>query len=63
MTCARLIRNTDTYALGTLDKIGNAAPYTITGVSELAGIVTDAPSYHPTIQQLSQQGVNIIQAS
>jgi DeoR/GlpR family transcriptional regulator of sugar metabolism len=56
-------RAADTYALGTLDKIGNAAPYTIAGVSELAGIVTDAPSYHPTIQQLSQQGVNIIQAS
>jgi DeoR/GlpR family transcriptional regulator of sugar metabolism len=56
-------RAADTYALGTLDKIGNAAPYTITGLSELAGIVTDAPSYHPTVQQLREQGVNIIQAA
>ncbi len=56
-------RAADTYALGTLDKIGNAAPFTITGLSELAGIVTDAPSYHPTVQQLREQGVNIIQAA
>ena len=56
-------RAADTYALGTLDKIGVAAPYTITGLSELAGIVTDAPSYHPTVQQLRQQGVNVIQAA
>lgn len=56
-------RAADTYALGTLDKIGNAAPYTITGLSELAWIVTDAPSYHPTVQQLREQGVNIIQAA
>jgi DeoR/GlpR family transcriptional regulator of sugar metabolism len=56
-------RAADTYALGTLDKIGNAAPYTITGVSDLAGIVTDVPSHHPTIEQLSKQGVNIIDAS
>jgi DeoR/GlpR family transcriptional regulator of sugar metabolism len=56
-------RAADTYALGTLDKIGNAAPYTITGVSDLAGIVTDVPSHHPTIEQLSKQGVNIVDAS
>jgi len=28
----------------------------------VAGIVTDAPTYDPTIQRLRQQGVNIIQA-
>jgi DeoR/GlpR family transcriptional regulator of sugar metabolism len=56
-------RAADTYVLGSLDKIGTATPYTITGPSDVAGIVTDAPSYHPTIHQLSQQGVNIIQAS
>jgi hypothetical protein len=35
----------------------------VTGLSELAGIVTDAPAYHPTVQQLREQGVNIIQAA
>jgi DeoR/GlpR family transcriptional regulator of sugar metabolism len=56
-------RAADTYVLGSLDKIGVVAPYTVTGLSEVTGIVTDAPSYHTTIQQLRQQGVNIIQAS
>jgi DeoR/GlpR family transcriptional regulator of sugar metabolism len=56
-------RAADTYVLGTLDKIGMAAPYTITGLTELTGIVTDAPSYHPTVQQLRHQGVNVIQAA
>jgi DeoR/GlpR family transcriptional regulator of sugar metabolism len=56
-------RAADTYVLGSLDKIGTAAPYTITGLSDLAGIVTDAPSYHPTIQHLHEQGVNIIPAA
>lgn len=56
-------RAADTYVLGSLDKIGHAAQYTVTSLSSVAGIVTDAPSYHPTIQQLRQQGINIIQAS
>ena len=56
-------RAADTYVLGSLDKIGTAAPYTIGGASDVAGIITDAPSYHSTIQQLRQQGANIIQAS
>ena len=53
----------ETYVLGSLDKIGTAAPYRITAASEVAGIITDAPSYHHTIAQLRQQGANIIQAS
>jgi DeoR/GlpR family transcriptional regulator of sugar metabolism len=55
-------RAADTYVLASLDKIGTVAPYTVTGLSEVAGIVTDAPADHPTIQQLRQQGINIIQA-
>ena len=57
-----LSRAADTYVLASLEKIGTVAPYTVTGLSEIAGIVTDAPADHPTIQQLRQQGVNIIQA-
>lgn len=56
-------RAADTYVLGSLDKIGTAAPYRISGASEVAGIITDAPAYHHTIQQLSQQGATIIYAS
>jgi hypothetical protein len=32
-------------------------------LSDVAGVVTDAPTYHPTVQQLTEQGVNIVQAS
>ena len=56
-------RAADTYVLGSLDKIGHAAQYPVTSLSAVAGIVTDAPSYHPTIQQLRLQEINIIQAS
>jgi DeoR/GlpR family transcriptional regulator of sugar metabolism len=56
-------RAADSYVLGSVDKIGTAAPYTITGLSDVAGIVTDAPGDHPTIQQLRLQGVNIIDAA
>jgi DeoR/GlpR family transcriptional regulator of sugar metabolism len=47
-------RAADTYVLGSLDKIGVAAPYKIADLSGMAGIVTDAPAYHPTIQQLTE---------
>ena len=56
-------RAADTYVLCSLDKIGTVAPYTITGLADVAGIVTDAPTYHPTFQHLQGHGVNIIQAS
>jgi DeoR/GlpR family transcriptional regulator of sugar metabolism len=56
-------RAADTYVLCSLDKIGTVAPYPITDLSQVAGIVTDAPTYHPTFQHLQAQGVNIIQAS
>ena len=55
-------RAADTYVLASLEKIGTVAPYTVTGLSNVAGIVTDAPSDHPTIQQLRHQGINVIQA-
>jgi DeoR/GlpR family transcriptional regulator of sugar metabolism len=55
-------RAADTYVLASVEKIGTVAPYTVTGLSDVAGIVTDAPSDHPTIQQLRQRGINILQA-
>jgi hypothetical protein len=38
------------------------APYTVSGLADIAGIVTDAPADHPAIRQLGQQGINIIPA-
>ena len=55
-------RAADTYVLGTADKIGTVTRSTVCGLSEVAGVVTDAASDHPTIRQLREQGVTIIQA-
>jgi DeoR/GlpR family transcriptional regulator of sugar metabolism len=56
-------RAAETYVLGSLDKMGTVAPYTVASLSEVAGIVTDAPAYHPTVEELREQGVNVVQAS
>ena len=56
-------RAAETYVVGSLEKIGTVARYTITGLSDVAGVVTDAPSYHPTIAKLRQQGITLIQAA
>jgi DeoR/GlpR family transcriptional regulator of sugar metabolism len=55
-------RAADTYVVASIEKIGTVAPYSVVGLSEVAGLVTDAPADHPTVQQLRQQGVNVIQA-
>jgi DeoR/GlpR family transcriptional regulator of sugar metabolism len=55
-------RAADTYVVASIEKIGAVAPYAIASVSAVAGIITDAPADHPTVRQLSEQGVNIVQA-
>jgi hypothetical protein len=44
------------------DLLGTVVPYAVVGLSEVAGLVTDAPAGHPAVQQLREQGVNVIQA-
>ena len=56
-------RAADTYDLGSLDKLGTVAPYSLAGMSHVAVIVTEAPSNHPTVQELINQGHNIVQES
>jgi DeoR/GlpR family transcriptional regulator of sugar metabolism len=56
-------RAASTYVLGSTDKIGSVAPYTVSGLSSVEGIVTDAPADHPTIQQFRQQEVEILRAT
>jgi DeoR/GlpR family transcriptional regulator of sugar metabolism len=55
-------RAADTYVVASIEKIGTVARYAVVGLSEVAGLVTDAPASDPTIQQLHEQGVNIIHA-
>jgi DeoR/GlpR family transcriptional regulator of sugar metabolism/transposase len=59
-----LIRRTaDTYVMASIEKLGTVCAYKVAGLSELAGIITDAPPGHPAVQQLRDQGVAIIQAA
>jgi DeoR/GlpR family transcriptional regulator of sugar metabolism len=55
-------RAADTYVVGSIEKLGTVCSYTVVGLSEVAGIITDAPADHPTVQQLRERGVSVIQA-
>jgi DeoR/GlpR family transcriptional regulator of sugar metabolism len=55
-------RAADTYVVASIEKIGTVAPYAVVGLSAVAGLITDAPAGHPAIQQLREQGVNVILA-
>jgi DeoR/GlpR family transcriptional regulator of sugar metabolism len=58
-----LIRRTaDTYVLASIEKLGTVCPYRVTGLAEVAGIITDAPSDHPAVREFRDQGVHVIQA-
>lgn len=59
-----LIRRTaDAYVMASIEKLGTVCAYKVAGLSELAGIITDAPPGHPVVQQLRDQGVTIVQAA
>jgi DeoR/GlpR family transcriptional regulator of sugar metabolism len=55
-------RAADTYVVASIEKIGTVAPYAVVGLADVAGLITDAPADHPGIQQLREQGVNVILA-
>lgn len=58
-----LIRRTaDTYILASIEKLGTVCPYKVTGLAEIAGIITDAPADHPAVRQLRARGVHVIEA-
>jgi DeoR/GlpR family transcriptional regulator of sugar metabolism/transposase len=55
-------RTADTYVMASIEKLGTVCAYKVTGLSEVAGIITDAPADHPAVQQLRDQGINIVAA-
>ena len=55
-------RAADTYVLGSIEKLGTVSSYVVVGLAEVAGLITDAPPDHPTVEQLRDHGVTIIQA-
>lgn len=56
-------RAAETYAVESIEKIGTVARYRVVGLSDVSGIVTDAPPGEQIVQQLREQGVDVIQAS
>jgi DeoR/GlpR family transcriptional regulator of sugar metabolism/transposase len=56
-------RAADTYVMTSIEKLGTVCAWKVTGLADVAGIITDAAPDHPTIQRLRQQGVTIVQAS
>jgi DeoR/GlpR family transcriptional regulator of sugar metabolism/transposase len=62
LTRILISRAAETYVMASIEKLGTVCAYKITGLSEVAGIITDAPLAHPTVRQLSERGANIIQA-
>jgi DeoR/GlpR family transcriptional regulator of sugar metabolism/transposase len=55
-------RAADTYVMASTEKLGTVCAYTVTSLSEVAGIITDTPAGHPAIEQLRRQGATIIPA-
>jgi DeoR/GlpR family transcriptional regulator of sugar metabolism len=55
-------RAADTYVVASIEKLGTVAPYAVVGMSEVAGLITDAPASHPVVRQLRDEGVTVIEA-
>jgi DeoR/GlpR family transcriptional regulator of sugar metabolism len=55
-------RAADTYVLASAEKIGAASRYQVLPLSEVAGLVTDAPPADPVIAELTGQGIPILPA-
>jgi DeoR/GlpR family transcriptional regulator of sugar metabolism len=55
-------RTADTYVMASIEKLGTVCPYRVTGLSAVAGIITDAPSGHPAVREFREHGVHVIEA-
>ena len=55
-------RAADTYVLASAEKIGAAGPYTVVPLHAVSGVITDAPTDTPVLQELRQLGITILTA-
>jgi DeoR/GlpR family transcriptional regulator of sugar metabolism len=53
-------RAADTYVLGSAEKIGAASAFSVIGLADVAGIITDAPAADPTLARLAEAGVAVL---
>jgi DeoR/GlpR family transcriptional regulator of sugar metabolism len=53
-------RAADTFVLASAEKVGAASPFLVLPVSDVSGIVTDAPADEPTIVRIAAAGTRMI---
>lgn len=56
-------RAADTFVLASAEKIGAASPFLVLPISEVSGIVTDAPASDTTLIQIVAAGTRVIHSS
>ena len=62
MKRALAARAAETYILASSEKIGTASPYRVLPWSQISGVITDADSTNPVIQEVATRGVEILSA-
>jgi DeoR/GlpR family transcriptional regulator of sugar metabolism len=53
-------RAADTFVLASAEKVGAASPFLVLPISDVSGIVTDAPADDPTIARIAATGSRVI---
>jgi DeoR/GlpR family transcriptional regulator of sugar metabolism len=53
-------RAADTFVLASAEKVGAASPFLVLPVSDVSGVVTDAPGDDPTIARIAAGGTRVI---
>jgi DeoR/GlpR family transcriptional regulator of sugar metabolism len=53
-------RAADTFVLASAEKVGAASPFLVLPISDVSGIVTDAPADDPTIARIAATGMRVI---
>ena len=53
-------RAADTFVLASAEKVGAASPFLVLPISDVSGIVTDAPADDPTIARIAAAGTRVI---
>ena len=53
-------RAADTFVLASVEKVGAASPFLVLPISDVSGIVTDAPADDPTIARIAATGSRVI---
>ncbi|HEY0811731.1 MAG TPA: DeoR/GlpR family DNA-binding transcription regulator [Pseudonocardia sp.] len=56
-------RAADTFVLASAEKIGAASQFLVLPISEVSGIVTDAPATDPTITRIAAAGTRVLDGS